>query len=96
MVVRRYERAKFPPTGMEGGKDGKASRFVSIGHNGDETDLPAAGRFDMKEGDGFYLDKAGGGGYGDPKKRDPEAIRRDLKEGYVTPEGAKRDYGFDG
>jgi N-methylhydantoinase B len=50
----------------------------------------------MTAGEGFFLDKAGGGGYGDPKKRDPEAIRRDIAEGYVTPEGAKRDYGFKG
>jgi len=96
MVVRRYERAKFPSSGMEGGSDGRKSRFVSINHNGDETDLPAAGRYDMTAGEGFFLDKAGGGGYGDPKKRDPEAIRRDIAEGYVTPEGAKRDYGFKG
>jgi N-methylhydantoinase B len=96
MVVRRYERAKFPSSGMEGGSDGRKSRFVSINHNGDETGLPAAGRYDMTSGEGFYLDKAGGGGYGDPKKRDPEAVRRDIAEGYVTPEGAKRDYGFKG
>jgi N-methylhydantoinase B len=95
MVVRRYERAKFPSSGMEGGSDGRKSRFVSINHNGDETDLPAAGRYDMTAGEGFFLDKAGGGGYGDPKKRDPEAIRRDIAEGYVTPEGAKLDYGFE-
>jgi N-methylhydantoinase B len=95
MVVRRYERAKFPSSGMEGGSDGRKSRFVSINHNGDETDLPAAGRYDMTAGEGFFLDKAGGGGYGDPKKRDPEAIRRDIAEGYVTPEGAKKDYGFE-
>ena len=95
MVVRRYERAKFPSSGMEGGSNGRRSRFVSISQNGDETDLPAAGRYDMTAGEGFFLDKAGGGGYGDPKKRDPDAIRRDIAEGYVTREGAKRDYGFE-
>ncbi len=95
MVVRRYERAKFPSSGMEGGSNGRRSRFVSISQNGDETDLPAAGRYDMTAGEGFFLDKAGGGGYGNPKKRDPEAIRRDIAEGYVTREGAKRDYGFE-
>ncbi|MDA1325977.1 MAG: hydantoinase B/oxoprolinase family protein [Proteobacteria bacterium] len=96
IVVRRYERAKFPAGGVEGGSNGRPSRFVKVGHNGDETPLEAAGRFEMKAGEGFYLDKAGGGGYGDPKKRDPDSIKRDIAEGYVTPEGAKRDYGFDG
>lgn len=94
LVVRRYEKAKFPSTGSAGGNDGRKSRFVRIGANGDETDLPAAGRYEMKAGEGFYIDKAGGGGYGDPKKRDPEAIRADIREGYVSPEGAKRDYGY--
>ena len=96
IVVRRYERAKFPAQGVEGGSNGRPSQFVKVGHNGDETPLEAAGRFEMKAGEGFYLDKAGGGGFGDPKKRDPEAIKRDIAEGYVTPEGAKRDYGFEG
>ena len=47
----------------------------------------------MKAGDGFYLEKAGGGGYGDPAKRDRAAIARDIAEGYVTPQAAQRDYG---
>ena len=94
-MVRRYERAKFPAQGVNDGSNGKPSRFVKVGHNGDETPLEAAGRFEMKAGEGFYLDKAGGGGYGDPKSRGLDAIRHDIAEGYVTPEGAKRDYGFE-
>jgi N-methylhydantoinase B/oxoprolinase/acetone carboxylase alpha subunit len=35
----------------------------------------------------------GGGGVGDPGQRDPAALRRDIEAGYVTPEGARRDYG---
>jgi N-methylhydantoinase B len=38
----------------------------------------------------------GGGGYGDPKERDPARIEEDLREGYVTPEAAARDYGHQG
>jgi N-methylhydantoinase B len=34
----------------------------------------------------------GGGGYGDPKKRDRRLIEHDLKNGYVTGEAAARDY----
>jgi 5-oxoprolinase (ATP-hydrolysing)/N-methylhydantoinase A len=36
---------------------------------------------------------SGGAGYGPPAERSPAAIRRDVAEGYVTPEGALRDYG---
>ena len=35
----------------------------------------------------------GGGGWGDPLARDPEAVKRDVRDGYVTIEGAARDYG---
>jgi N-methylhydantoinase B len=35
----------------------------------------------------------GGGGWGDPFRRDPELVKRDVRDGYVTVEGAARDYG---
>ncbi|WP_431906839.1 hydantoinase B/oxoprolinase family protein [Amycolatopsis thermoflava] len=35
----------------------------------------------------------GGGGWGDPRRRDPEAVRRDVRDGYVTVEGAASHYG---
>ncbi len=36
---------------------------------------------------------AGGGGWGDPFEREPERVLRDVRDGYVTVEGAARDYG---
>ena len=36
---------------------------------------------------------AGGGGWGDPWERDPELVKRDVRDEYVTIEGAARDYG---
>ncbi|MBV9758139.1 MAG: hydantoinase B/oxoprolinase family protein, partial [Alphaproteobacteria bacterium] len=38
---------------------------------------------------------SGGGGFGDPRQRDPALIEEDLREGYISPGGAQRDYGFD-
>ena len=35
----------------------------------------------------------GGGGWGDPTERDPERVREDVLDGYVTKEAAERDYG---
>jgi N-methylhydantoinase B len=91
-VVRRYDRARYPASGAGGGKDGRPSRFVIIGRDGTERVMPSSGRFEMKAGEGFYLDKAGGGGWGDPHKRDPQAVARDVAEGAITPEAAEREY----
>jgi N-methylhydantoinase B/oxoprolinase/acetone carboxylase alpha subunit len=37
----------------------------------------------------------GSGGFGVPAKRAPAAIGRDLLDGYVTADGATRDYGVE-
>lgn len=47
----------------------------------------------MCAGDSFVRPSAGGGGLGDPLDRDIEAVLDDLVDGYVTLEGARRDYG---
>jgi len=39
------------------------------------------------------IDAAGGGGYGNPLERDPEMVEKDVLEGYVSIEAAKKDYG---
>ncbi len=49
--------------------------------------------YPLKAGDIFRLDTPGGGGYGDPLARPPERVLADLREGYVSPEAAERDYG---
>ena len=36
---------------------------------------------------------AGGSGFGDPFDREYDAVQRDLDAGFITPEGARRDYG---
>ncbi len=39
-----------------------------------------------------YINNAGGG-WGDPFERDPELVKRDVRDGYVTIAGAAADYG---
>jgi N-methylhydantoinase B len=45
------------------------------------------------EGDEFSRPSAGGGGVGDPLLRDPEAVKEDVADGYVSVERARKDYG---
>jgi N-methylhydantoinase B len=46
-------------------------------------------------GDRITLLTAGGGGHGDPRLRDPAAVRRDIAEGYLTPGAARDAYGIE-
>src|SRR5213079_170514 len=47
----------------------------------------------LKKDDLLTLEFAGGGGWGDPRKRDPERVRRDVIAGYVSLKSAEDDYG---
>src|SRR5262245_36729560 len=90
-IVRRFDKARHPPNGLAGGRAGAAARFVTGLGTPHERDTPP-GRYELRAGDRFLLQSAAGGGYGDPHRRDAVALARDLAEGYVTSEGAKRDY----
>jgi N-methylhydantoinase B len=47
----------------------------------------------IEEGDEFTRPSAGGGGVGDPLLRDPDAVKEDVADGYVSIERARKDYG---
>ena len=91
-VIRRFNKTRFPPNGVAGGKAGCRARFVVRLGSDAEFETTASMRVDMRAGERFLLQSAGGGGYGDPKMRDPATLARDLAEGYVTAEGAKTEY----
>ena len=86
-VVRRYDKSRFPPAGLAGGKPGGAARFVIRLGTAEERATQASGRYEMAAGERFLLQSAGGGGYGDPRQRDRAALSRDIAEGYVTRRG---------
>jgi N-methylhydantoinase B len=92
-VIRRYDKSRFPPAGMAGGKAGCGARFVIKLGTAQEYVTPASGRYEMQAGERFLLQSAGGGGYGDPHRRDAVAVARDVAEGYVSAADAKKDYG---
>ncbi len=46
-------------------------------------------------GDRVRVSSPGGGGYGNPRRRDPALVAEDVREGYVSREAAARIYGFE-
>ena len=59
----------------------------------DERHMLKANAHVLEPGSVVELLTGGGGGFGDPRQRDPERVRRDVLDGYVTREAAERDYG---
>jgi N-methylhydantoinase B/oxoprolinase/acetone carboxylase alpha subunit len=49
----------------------------------------------LRAGDQVKILMPGGGGYGDPAARDRDRIRRDIEEGFVSPEAARSEYGME-
>jgi len=50
----------------------------------------------FRQGDRVSILTPGGGGYGDPGERDPALLEADLRDGFVSPESARCDYGQEG
>jgi N-methylhydantoinase B len=92
-VIRRFNKTRFPPGGLAGGKDGRRARFVVRVGSPQEYETEASARVELKAGDRFLLQSAGGGGYGDPRRRDRASLVRDIAEGYVSAQAAEKDYG---
>jgi N-methylhydantoinase B len=92
------ERGKFPPPGANGGGCAALNRFVFETDAGEQTPPLVSKITDVriKRGQKVRLETPGGGGFGDPAERDPEKVARDVRLGYVTPEAARRDYGYEG
>jgi N-methylhydantoinase B len=46
----------------------------------------------LAPGDRVRFVLSGGGGYGDPREREPERVLADVEQGYVSVEQAEADY----
>ncbi|MEX0277255.1 MAG: hydantoinase B/oxoprolinase family protein [Ruegeria sp.] len=90
MVFLSVERIRNAAKGRFGGQDGATGR-IRIGHDG--PDLPGKGELRVGAGQTLVFETPGGGGYGPPAERCPEALARDVEAGLVSAEGVKRDYG---
>jgi N-methylhydantoinase B len=89
------DRHLTPPPGIFGGRAGTPARFVLDEGSKQERILSSKTPYiRLPKGTLVTLQSAGGGGYGDPRLREPASIERDIRDGYVSRAAAERDYGY--
>jgi N-methylhydantoinase B len=88
------KKTKTRPWALEGGQEPDANQVV-IFPGTEREERISTRRVTVAEGDRVTLLTAGGGGHGDPRERDPEAVRRDVAEGYLSVAAAREVYGVE-
>ena len=95
-LTASYSRNKYLPWSLRGGREGSANRIEVIRADGRKEDHAVVSGLRLNRDDVIRIITANGGGYGDPRERDPVAIANDLRNGYITPEQAAREYYYTG
>ena len=91
-ITWRSDRRAFPPYGLAGGMPGKGSlNLLNPGPN--QETMPTKINSRLRQGDVFRHSSPGGGGYGDPLERDPQAVWWDWRNEKVTARHAREAYG---
>lgn len=85
-----FDRVDHPARGRQGGKDG-ASTIIE---RDDGTPMKGKGKQFVPSGYRVKLAFPGGAGYGEPRARDAELVRKDLARGYISEDVAKKEYGM--
>jgi N-methylhydantoinase B len=89
------DHGRSGPLGALGGADGGVNT-VTIEKRGGSYRPPHLSKdqdIELEPGDVIRVSTPGGGGYGDPARRDPAKVARDVVRGYYTPEQAERLFG---
>lgn len=89
MLFLSVERVLNPANGRFGGQAAAPGR-IRISRDG--PDLPGKGEVRVKAGETLIFETPGGGGFGPPRERDPDDIRRDLDEGLISRQAAHDIY----
>lgn len=83
----------FPADGARGGMPGAAGWAGFRALDGQAEEVTGYARLNLAPGERLISRSSAGGGYGSPHERDPEQVRRDVHEGYISRARAESVYG---
>jgi N-methylhydantoinase B len=83
----------FPPPGVEGGGTGPGAQMWIVGKDGEKRMLRTMANDPIYPGEKYYTMCPGGGGYGNPFKRDVAKVQDDVMDGFISLERARDVYG---
>jgi N-methylhydantoinase B len=89
-----YTRARIAPWGVGGGRDGSTNYVEVLRKDGTRSRGSFATNIELNKDDVIRIVTGSGGGFGPPEKRERNAIRRDIRNGYITAEHAADVYGW--
>jgi N-methylhydantoinase B len=87
------DRTRFAPWGLFRGLAAQPSKYIVNPNSPDEIQLWSKHTILLKPNDLVTIQTPGGGGYGDPKERDPQLVLEDVRNGKITRSHAAQFYG---
>jgi N-methylhydantoinase B len=91
-AISTIERSKNAPWGLAGGLPGEPNAGELTLPDGTVVPVAKATGLALPKGSVFTFHCGGGGGYGNPADRDPEAVHSDVREGYISEAKAREHY----
>ena len=93
VTARGMERFRLEPWGVAGGRAGTMGSCVVNRDTPRACDIGKIDVLRLEPGDLVSIVSPSGGGHGDPRRRDPERVRADVRAGFQSVEQARERYG---
>ena len=91
-IVYAADGTHFPPRGVLGGGAGQPSESIRVHPDGTREVMPAFSEEVIRQGEKLAFVACGGGGYGDPLRRDPARVAATVNRGWLARDEAERVY----
>ena len=89
-----YTRSRIKPWSLNGGREGSGN-YVEVIKDGQTERYSFVSGMGLTTDDVVRVVTASGGGFGDPAKRDPQAVQQDVRNGFLSAEQAGEIYGVE-